>query len=136
MSVLVITKSSFYCARLIYLLIDLFSFGEVTSLSSVADSAPTDEEVELRPTADDVPEVVRRSIDGKAAQRRLSEISGVAARRSLSREDRTVSNNLSKCRQCGVDLGDVCQSCHAKRISLDFEVDEGAVRAVDGKSLL
>lgn len=107
------------------------SFGEVTSLSSVADSAPTDEEVELRPTADDVPEVVRRSIDGKAAQRRLSEISGVAARRSLSREDRTVSNNLSKCRQCGVDLGDVCQSCHAKRISLDFEVDEGAVRAVD-----
>ena len=106
----------------------------MTSLSSVAGSAPTDEEVEPRPTPDDVPEVVRRSIDGKAAQRRLSEISGVCARRSLSREDSTVSTHSTRCRQCGVDLGDVCQNCHVKRISLDFEVDEGVIRAVDGKT--
>ena len=113
-------------------------------MSSVTDAAPSDDEEELpKRQPEDVPEVVRRSIEGKAARRRLGvgdhgSVVGVSRRRRPSGEARGGEDGAdgtmaSHCRHCGADLSDFCSDCHAKRISLDYEVDEGVVRAVDGE---
>ena len=107
-------------------------------MSSVADAGPSDDDEDSpKRQPDDVPEVVRRSIEGKAARRRLVDVSGTNGRKrrpsAESREDGAENAVSSHCRHCGADLSDLCANCHTKRISLDFEVDEGVIRAVDGK---
>ena len=118
------------------------SFGEVTSLSSATDALVSDEDESPKRPADDVPEVVRRSIEGKAARRRLVDVTGFHGRRrrpsaESAREEGGEGGvaSASHCRHCGADLGDLCAHCHAQRISLDYEVDEGVVRAIDGKKI-
>ena len=114
----------------------------MTSLASVTDAPPPDDDDELsRRQSDEVPEVVRRSIEGKAAQRRLSDVAGGGKKIRHSsaepREDGAVAAAAvmasTHCRNCGAELHDLCTDCNAKRISLDFEVDDGVVRATDGK---